>query len=166
MQHQLSLNSEELFDLLLSNLKQEEARIDSTKSLLDDLASLEYDEAQIRMRIETAQSLAAALQNDRAVIVQAISQKLGTDLSASLTSIAARCSAGVRSRLFAGRQSLSRTITRARRTALSVSVLVNESLRQQQMVLSALLGISASDRYDAYGSQPMDTGGTRMESRS
>lgn len=167
MRHQLSPNSHESFELLLANLKQEESRIESTQSLLNDLGSMEYDEAQIRMRIDTAQSLAAALQKDREVIVRGLSQQLGVPMqSLNLTALAALSGPDMRSKLVAARQSLSRTVYRSRRTALSAAVLVNESLRLQQLVLSSLMGISSSDRYDAYGSQPMDTGGTRMESRS
>ena len=167
MRHQLSPNSLESFELLLANLKQEEARIESTQSLLSDLSSMEYDEGQIRMRIDTAQSLAAALQKDREVIVEGLSQQLGIRSDKmNLTALAVFCPPSIRPRIFAAKQSLSRAVSRSRRTALSAAVLVNESLRLQQMVLSSLMGISASDRYDAYGSQPLDTGGTRMESRS
>lgn len=167
MGHQQSTNSQQYFEQLLANLRQEEARIESTLSLLNDLSSLQYDEAAIRMRIETAQSLTSALQNDRQVILNRISQRFGIPGSGmNLSALATLCPPNMVSKLFAAKQSLTRTLYLSQRMAMSTTILVNESLRLQQVVLSSLLGITVSDRYDAQGSQPMDTGITRMESRS
>lgn len=170
MQFQAPANSNDAadpFSLLLANLHQEQVRIQSTESLLNSLASTTYDESQARFRMEAAQKLAIALQKDREVILSQISRQTGVSLNGlNLTALIAVCPAEYRSDFYAAKRGLFRTLYQAHRSTGSVAILVNESLRLQQTVLSALMGISASDRYDANGSQPMDSGATRMESRS
>lgn len=167
MSRQPSKSSTDPFGLLLANVQQEVLRIQSTESLLTDLASINFDEAQVRFRIDAAQNLAVALQKDRTVILRQISDLTGASLQGlNLTGLIAICPPAYKAKIYAAKQSLSRALYRAHRATGSAAILVNESLRLQQSVLSALMGISASDRYDATGSQPIDSGSTRMESRS
>lgn len=157
----------ETISLLISNLRQEMARLISTESLLNDLAQVEFDEAQVQVRMETASQLAAALQKDRELLLERLSREFSVPVTGlNLSSVMAVCPPPQREELLTVRKELTRVVTRSRAAAASVSVLVHESLRMQQTVLSALMGITTSDRYNAYGAQPIDTCTTRMESRS
>lgn len=162
-----STASTDPFSLLLANLKQEQARIQSTESLLDSLASTTINESQTRFRMEAAQKLAAALQKDREIILCQIAKQTGVELKGlNLTALIAVCPPVLKEDFYAAKRSLFRTLYQAQRSTGSAAILVSESLRLQQTVLSSLMGMSASDRYDANGSQPMDSCSTRMESRS
>jgi len=157
----------ETISLLISNLRQEMARLISTESLLNDLAQVEFDESGVRVRIETASQLAAALQKDRGLLLERLAREFSVPLEhLKLSGVMAVCPVSQREELVAVQRELARVVARSRASAASVSVLVHESLRMQQTVLSALMGITTSDRYNAYGAQPIDTGTTRMESRS
>lgn len=160
-------NSRSSISLLVANLRQEIARLASTESLLNDLGHPDFEESGVRVRIETAQGLATALQKDRSVVLNRLAREHNVPVEdLNLSAVMAICPPGERDQLLAVRKELTRVARRARQTAVSVGVLVNESLQMHQSVLSALMGITTSDRYNAYGAQPIDSCTTRMESRS
>lgn len=160
-------NSSATIRLLIANLRQEMGRLKSTESLLNDLAQVQFDESTVRTRIETAQQLAAALQKDRDVLLQRLARESGLPAGEiNLSAVMAVCPPPQQQELFQVRRELTLVAQRSRAVASSVSVLVHESLQMQQTVLSALMGITTSDRYNAYGAQPLDSCTTRMESRS